>query len=166
MSKVLFGNTVVETAGELPAIGSKAPDFTATDADLKDFKLSDYAGKRVVLNIFPSIGTGVCQASVREFNKRAAALPNTVVLSISKDLPFAHKQFCAAEGIEHVIGASTYKSNSFSENYKVELLSGSFEKLFSRAVVVVNEQGVITYTEQVEAIGKEPDYDAAIAALA
>ncbi len=165
MSTIKFGDSTATTAGSLPEVGSKAPDFTLTDVDLKDFTLSSLIGKRVVLNIFPSIGTGVCQTSVREFNKRAAELNNTVVVCISKDLPFAHKQFCGAEGIEDVISASQYKDSSFSDGYNVELLDSPFEKLFSRAVVVVNEEGQVIYTEQVPAIGQEPNYDAAIAAL-
>ncbi len=165
MSTIKFGDSTATTTGRMPAVGSKAPDFTLTDVDLKDFTLSSLKGKRVVLNIFPSIGTGVCQTSVREFNKRAAELNNTVVVCISKDLPFAHKQFCGAEGIEDVISASQYKDSSFSDGYNVELLDSPFDKLFSRAVVVINEEGNIIYTEQVPAIGQEPDYDAAIAAL-
>lgn len=165
MSKITLGGNPVETTGSLPAIGSKAANFTLTDANVKDFSLSDYAGKRVVLNIFPSIGTGVCAASVREFNKRASGLENTVVICISKDLPFAHKQFCGAEGIENVVSASQYKNTSFSDNYKVEMLNGSFEKLFSRAVVIIDEKGTVIYTEQVPEIAQEPNYDAALAAL-
>jgi thiol peroxidase len=165
MSKITLGGKPVETVGNLPEIGSKAANFTLTDANLKDFSLSDYSGKRVVLNIFPSINTGVCSASVREFNKRAAGLDNTVVIGISKDLPFAHKQFCGAEGIENVVSASQYKNTSFSDNYKVEMTNGNFEKLFSRAVVILDENGTVMYTEQVPEIGQEPNYDAAVAAL-
>jgi thiol peroxidase len=165
MSKITLGGKPVETVGNLPEIGSKAANFTLTDANLKDFSLSDYSGKRVVLNIFPSINTGVCSASVREFNKRAAGLDNTVVIGISKDLPFAHKQFCGSEGIENVVSASQYKNTSFSDNYKVEMTNGNFEKLFSRAVVILDENGTVMYTEQVPEIGQEPNYDAAVAAL-
>jgi len=165
MSKITLGGKPVETIGNLPEVGSKAANFTLTDANLKDFSLSDYSGKRVVLNIFPSINTGVCSASVREFNKRAAGLDNTVVICISKDLPFSHKQFCAAEGIENVVSASQYKNTSFSDNYKVEMTNGNFEKLFSRAVVILDENGTVIYTEQVPEIGQEPNYDAAVAAL-
>jgi thiol peroxidase len=165
MSTVLFGETEAHTSGSLPEVGSKAPDFTVTDADLKDFTLHSLQGKRVVLNIFPSINTGVCQTSVREFNKRASELSNTAVVCISKDLPFAHKAFCGAEGIENVISASQYKNSSFNDGYQVELVDSPFEGLFSRAVVVVNEDGKVIYTEQVPAIGQEPDYEAAIASL-
>lgn len=165
MSKITLGGTPVETAGSLPAIGSKAANFTLTDANLKDFSLTDYSGKKILLNIFPSINTGVCAASVREFNKRVAGMKNTVVICISKDLPFAHKQFCGAEGIESVVSASQYKNTSFSDNYHVEMLNGNFEKLFSRSIVIIDENGNVTYTEQVPEIAQEPNYDAAVAAL-
>lgn len=166
MSLITLGGNPTNTAGVLPNIGSKAAGFSVTDADLNDITLNDFSGKRVVLNIFPSINTGVCAASVREFNKRAAALNNTVVICLSRDLPFAHKGFCAAEGIDHVISASSYKNNSFSDNYPVLILDGKFEGLFSRAVIVIDENGIVKYTEQVPEIGQEPDYDKAIAALA
>jgi thiol peroxidase len=165
MSTVLFGETEAHTSGSLPEVGSKAPEFTLTDTELSDITLSSLRGKRVVLNIFPSINTGVCQSSVREFNKRASELDNTVVVCVSKDLPFAHKAFCGAEGIENVISASQYKNTSFNEGYQVELVDSPFEGLFSRAVVVVDENGTVIYTEQVPAIGQEPDYEAAIASL-
>jgi thiol peroxidase len=165
MSTVLFGDQEAHTSGSLPAIGGIAPDFTVTDTELNDFSLSSLRGKRVVLNIFPSINTGVCQASVREFNKRAAELSDTVVVCISKDLPFAHKEFCGAEGIENVVSASQYKNSSFNDGYQVELVDSPFEGLFSRAVVVVDEDGKVIYTEQVPAIGQEPNYDAAMAVL-
>jgi thiol peroxidase len=165
MSTVLFGDQEAHTSGSLPAIGGIAPDFTVTDTELNDFSLSSLRGKRVVLNIFPSINTGVCQASVREFNKRASELSDTVVVCISKDLPFAHKEFCGAEGIENVVSASQYKNSSFNDGYQVELVDSPFEGLFSRAVVVVDEDGKVIYTEQVPAIGQEPNYDAAMAVL-
>jgi thiol peroxidase len=165
MSTVLFGDQEAHTSGSLPAIGGIAPDFTVTDTELNDFSLSSLRGKRVVLNIFPSINTGVCQASVREFNKRAAELSDTVVVCISKDLPFAHKEFCGAEGIENVVSASQYKNSSFNDGYQVELVDSPFEGLFSRAVVVVDKDGKVIYTEQVPAIGQEPNYDAAMAVL-
>jgi thiol peroxidase len=165
MSTVLFGDQEAHTSGSLPAMGGIAPDFTVTDTELNDFSLSSLRGKRVVLNIFPSINTGVCQASVREFNKRAAELSDTVVVCISKDLPFAHKEFCGAEGIENVVSASQYKNSSFNDGYQVELVDSPFEGLFSRAVVVVDEDGKVIYTEQVPAIGQEPNYDAAMAVL-
>jgi thiol peroxidase len=160
-----MGGNPVHTAGELPAVGAKAPTFRVTRTDLSDVTLDDFAGKKVVLNIFPSIGTGVCQASVRKFNEQAANFDNTVVLAISRDLPFAHKHFCEAEGIENVIATSEYKDESFSKAYNVRLTDGGFEGLLSRAVIVIDEKGVVRYTEQVPEIGQEPDYDKALAAL-
>jgi thioredoxin-dependent peroxiredoxin len=131
---------------------------------LSDTTLSAFKGKTVILNIFPSIGTGVCSASVRQFNKLAAGLKNTVVLAISRDLPFAHKHFCEAEGIVNVIALSEYKNTSFSDNYKVKYLEGGFEGLLSRSIVVVSPDGKVVYTEQVPDTGIEPNYDAALAA--
>ena len=165
MAQITLGNDPVTTTGELPAIGSKAPDFKVTKTDLTDTTLSDYKGKNVVLNIFPSIGTSVCSASVRKFNELAAGKSNTVVICISKDLPFAHKHFCEAEGIENVIPTSEYKNNGFSDNYHVKMLNGKFEGLLSRCVVVIDPNGTVIYTEQVPTIGQEPDYDKALAAI-
>lgn len=165
MSKIAFKGNPVETAGQLPEIGSAAPNFRLTDTNLQDVSLDNFKGSRVVLNIFPSIDTGVCAASVRKFNERAAELNNTKVVSISKDLPFAHKRFCGAEGIENVLSTSQYKDNSFSQNYGVDMLDGPLAGLMSRAVIVVDEQGKVTYTEQVPDITQEPNYDAAIASL-
>ena len=165
MANITLGGNPVKTAGDLPAAGSQAPDFMVTKTDLSDTRLSDYKGKNVVLNIFPSIGTGVCQASVRQFNELAAGKENTVVLSVSRDLPFAHHQFCEAEGIENVITTSEYKDTSFSDNYPVKYVDGKFEGLFSRCIVVVNPDGIVTYTEQVPETGQEPDYEKALAAL-
>lgn len=165
MANITLGGEPVTTAGELPAIGSSAPDFKVTRTDLTDTKLSDYKGKNIVLNIFPSIGTGVCQASVRKFNELAASKDNTVVICVSRDLPFAHHQFCEAEGIENVVPASEYKDTSFSDNYPVKYLDGKFQGLLSRSIVVVNPEGVVTYTEQVPETGQEPDYDKALAAI-
>ena len=165
MANITLGGNPVKTVGELPAVGSPAPDFKVTKTDLSDTKLSDYKGKNVVLNIFPSIGTGVCQASVRKFNELAAGKENTVVISVSRDLPFAHNQFCEAEGIENVIPTSEYKDTSFSDNYHVKYVDGKFEGLLSRSIVVINPEGVVTYTEQVPETGQEPDYDKALAAI-
>lgn len=165
MANITLGGNPVTTAGELPAVGTQAPDFKVTKSDLSDTSLSDYKGKNVVLNIFPSIGTGVCQASVRKFNELAAGKENTVVLGISRDLPFAHHQFCEAEGIENVIPTSEYKDTSFSDNYPVKYMDGKFEGLLSRSIVVVDPNGTVTYTEQVPETGQEPDYDKALAAI-
>jgi thiol peroxidase len=165
MAHITLGDTPVTTTGDLPEVGSPAPDFRVTKTDLSDTTLSDFIGKKIVLNIFPSIGTGVCSASVRKFNELAAGMDNTVVLSVSADLPFAHKQFCEAEGIENVIPTSVYKDNGFSDNYHVKMLNGKFEGLLSRCIVVIDEKGTVVYTEQVPTIGQEPDYDKALAAL-
>ncbi len=165
MTQITLKGNPVNTAGALPKVGEKAPNFKVTKTDLTDTTLDDYRGKRLVINIFPSIGTGVCKSSVRKFNQEAAALDNTVVLCVSRDLPFAHKQFCEAEGIANVVMTSEYKNNSFSDAYHVKMTSGSMEGLLSRSVVVVDEDGKIIYTEQVPEIGQEPDYESALAAL-
>lgn len=165
MSKVTFQGDAVTTNGKLPASGTAAPNFSLTASDLSQKSLNDYKGKRVVLNIFPSVDTGVCAASVREFNKRASNLDNTVVLCISRDLPFAQARFCAAEGLENVVSLSEYKDNNFSNAYGVRFTDGPLEGLLSRAVVVIDENGAIKHTEQVTEIATEPNYDAAIAAL-
>ncbi|GAB4378154.1 MAG: thiol peroxidase [Salibacteraceae bacterium] len=165
MATITFKGDKIETAGNLPNVGDKAPDFKLTGIDLVDFGLQKFAGKRLVLNIFPSIDTGICAASAREFNKRATALENTVVLNVSRDLPFAQKRFCAAEGLENVLNGSEFRDEGFSRNYSVKMTSGPLAGLFSRAVVVIDENGKVIYTEQVPEIVQEPDYDAAIAAL-
>lgn len=159
----LKGETI-HTTGTLPETGVEAKDFTLVADDLSEKSLSDYKGKYVVLNIFPSINTGVCAASVRKFNEEAAGLDNTVVLGISKDLPFAQKNFCAAEGIENVVMLSDFRSD-FGREYGVQLADGPMKGLLSRAVIVVDPQGKIIYEEQVPEIAQEPDYEAALAAL-
>lgn len=165
MAQITLGGNPVATVGELPEVGSPAPDFKVTKTDLTDTTLGDFLGKNVVLNIFPSIGTGICSASVRKFNELAAGMNNTVVVCVSRDLPFAHKSFCEAEGIENVIPTSEYKDNGFSDNYHVKMLDGKFEGLLSRSIVVIDTDGKVIYTEQVPEIGQEPDYDKALAAL-
>ena len=149
MAHITLGDTPVTTTGDLPAVGTTAPDFKVTKTDLTDTTLGDYRGKNIVLNIFPSIGTSVCSASVRKFNELAAGKDNTVVISVSRDLPFAHKHFCEAEGIENVIPTSEYKDNGFSDNYHVKMLNGKFEGLLSRCIVVIDAKGKVVYTEQV-----------------
>lgn len=165
MASITLKGNATTTAGNLPAVGSKAPNFTLTKVDLSDFSLADLAGQRVVLNIFPSIDTGICAASTRYFNQAAAKLSNTTVVCVSKDLPFALKRFCGAEGIENVITASQLRTNSFSDGYQVDITSGPMAGLMSRAIVVVDESGNVLYTEQVPEIVQEPDYDAALAVL-
>jgi thiol peroxidase len=165
MSTITFKGNNVETAGSLPAVGSSAPDFQLTKTDLSTVSLKDLSGKKVVLNIFPSVDTGVCAASARKFNQLASSMENTLVLNVSKDLPFAHNRFCAAEGLQNVHGASQFKDDNFSQAYGVDMTTGPLAGLMSRAVVVVDENGVVKYTEQVPEIAQEPNYDAAIAAL-
>ena len=164
MATVLLGENEVHTEGDLPAIGSLAPGFTLTKQDLSSASLSDFKGKKVVLNIFPSIDTGICSASVRRFNEAVGNLDNTVALCISKDLPFAHKRFCGAEGIENAITLSDFKNDNFTDAYHVKMTDGAMQGFLSRCVVVIDEEGVVRYTEQVPAIGQEPNYDAALAA--
>ena len=165
MAKITLKGNSISTAGLLPEVGSKAPDFRLVKTDLTDSTLKDYLGKRVVLNIFPSLDTRTCAASVRKFNAELDKLPNTVVLCISRDLPFAHNRFCTAEGLQNVIPLSEIRDESFSSAYHIKILDGSMAGLFSRAVVVIDEKGTIKYTEQVPEISQEPDYEAAIKAL-
>jgi thiol peroxidase len=146
-------------------VGEAAQDFSLTKSDLSPVTLSEFKGQKVVLNLFPSIDTSVCAASVRRFNEEASKLKNTVVLCISKDLPFAHGRFCAAEGLKNVITASDFRDSKFSDAYGVRILDGPLAGLLSRAVVIVDERGRVTYTEQVPEIGQEPDYAQALAAL-
>ncbi len=163
MANTALGDTPAQTSGDLPAVGDQAPSFTLVDADLAELSSSDLSG-RTVLSIFPSIGTGVCQASVRKFNELASGLENTTVINVSVDLPFALKDFCAAEGLENVKVGSAFRS-SFGDDYGVRLLDTKFEGLLARAIVVVGEDGKVLYNELVPNIGQEPDYDAAVAAL-
>jgi len=166
MAQVAFKGSPVMTAGELPAIGTQAPAFTLTGKDLSDVQLSDYFGKTVVLNIFPSIDTPVCAASVRRFNAEASALGDTVVLCISADLPFAAGRFCSVEGLERVVPASVFRSPAFGKDYGVTISAGPLRELLSRAVVIVDKSGKVIYAEHVAEITNEPDYEAALLALA
>jgi thioredoxin-dependent peroxiredoxin len=164
MAQITFKGAPINTAGALPAKGSPAPDFTLVKQDLSEITLADYKGTRLILNIFPSIDTGVCAMSVRQFNEKAASLKNTAVLCVSMDLPFAQSRFCGAEGIKNVTTASAFRS-AFGDHYGVIIADGPLAGLFSRAVVVIDETGKVIYTEQVPEIAQEPDYDAALAAL-
>ncbi len=164
MAAITFQNNPVSTVGELPQKGSSAPQFDLVGTDLSAVTSGDFAGKRVVLNIFPSVDTGTCAMSVRRFNELAAGLENTTVLCVSRDLPFAQERFCGAEGIENVVSASAFRS-TFGEDYGVTMSDGPLAGLLSRAVVVVDADGTVLYTEQVPEIADEPDYDAALAAL-
>lgn len=164
MATIKLGEQDIHTVGQLPQVGDDAPDFTLCGVDLQDRGLDDLDGT-LVLNIFPSLDTGVCAQSVRTFNERAAGLDGVTVLSVSADLPFAHKRFCGAEGIERAVGLSTFRSD-FPTDYGVEIADGPMAGLCSRAVVVIGPDHKVVYTEQVPAIGDEPDYDAALEAAA
>ncbi|WP_147676758.1 thiol peroxidase [Algibacter pacificus] len=160
----LKGNTI-NTSGNLPETGTKAPDFALTANDLSTKKLNDFAGSKVVLNIFPSVDTGTCAASVRQFNKEASTLENTKVLCISRDLPFAHARFCGAEGLNDVVSLSDFKTGSFGKAYGLDFIDGPLEGLHSRSVVVLDENANVIYTEQVAETVNEPNYKAALEAL-
>jgi len=162
---VTRAGTPIEVAGTFPKKGAKAPAFSLVGADLSDLTLDSYAGKRKVLNIFPSIDTPTCAMSVRKFNQRANEVANTVVLCISADLPFAQKRFCAAEGLANVVNLSTLRGGEFLKNYGVLLASGPMAGLAARAVVVLDENNTVLHSELVPEIKSEPDYDAAIKAL-
>ena len=164
MATTALGDNPAHTVGDLPEPGSAAPSYTLTGTDLAEVASESFSGRRVVLNIFPSVDTGVCAASVRKFNELASGLENTQVICVSQDLPFAQARFCGAEGIENVTAASAFRSG-FGDDYGVRLTDGKFEGLLARSVVVVDESGNVAYTELVPEIGNEPDYDAAVAAL-
>lgn len=165
MASITLGGNAVNTSGELPKVGSKAPDFQLVKNDLSTATLADFAGSKLVLNIFPSIDTGTCATSVRTFNAKASALENTKVLCISRDLPFAQKRFCGAEGIENVINLSDFKTGSFGKDYGLEITDSVLAGLHSRVIVVLDENGIVKYTEQVAEIADEPNYEAALASL-
>ncbi|MDR3287759.1 MAG: thiol peroxidase [Prevotellaceae bacterium] len=160
-----FKGTEINTNGELPKAGTQAPDFTLVKTDLSTLSLTELKGKKVVLSIFPSIDTGVCAASVRRFNSEAANLSNTIVLCISKDLPFAQARFCGAEGIANVITLSDFRNSQFVQNYGVLQTNGVLAGLLARAVVVIAENGTVKYSQLVNEITEEPEYQAVLAAL-
>jgi len=164
MASITLKGNQINTIGELPALGSKAASFSLRKVDLSNTSLTDYVGKKVILNIFPSIDTGTCAASVRNFNKSASDLENTKIICISKDLPFAHARFCGAEGIENVISASDI-SGAFGDAYQLKITDGPLEGLLSRAIVIFDENGTVIYTEQVSEIVDEPNYEAALNAV-
>ena len=164
MTTVTFSGNPVQLKGALPTVGAAAPAFTLTAADLSEKTLADFAGKRKILNIFPSIDTGVCQQSVRTFNQRASSLNNAVVLCISADLPFAQARFCGAEGLDNVVTLSSFRS-SFAQDYGVALADGALRGLTARAVVVLDEHDKVLHVGLVHEIAQEPDYDAALAVL-
>ena len=165
MASITLKGNAINTVGELPKVGTQAPDFNLVKNDLSHASLSDFKGEKVVLNIFPSIDTGTCAASVRQFNQEAAELGNTKVLCISRDLPFAQARFCGGEGIENVINLSDFATGDFGKNYGLEIANGPLANLHSRAVVVLDESGKVLYKEQVPEIVDEPNYKAALEAL-
>jgi thiol peroxidase len=166
MAHITLQGKPLDTIGELPGIGTKAPSFSLAKTDLSDCSLQDFAGKKIVLNIFPSIDTSVCAASVRRFNKEAGEAKNTVVLCISADLPFAHNRFCETEGLKNVVPVSVFRSAEFGNNYGVTIINGPLKGLLSRAVVIIDKSGKVAYSEQVPEIAQEPDYAKALRALA
>jgi len=165
MANITLGGNPTTTNGSLPEIGTKCPDVNLSAKDLSQVSLSDYTGKKLVLNIFPSVDTGVCSASVRTFNKHASAHPNTVILCISRDLPFAQARFCAADGLEDVVVLSDFKTGQFGRDYGVEIESGAFAGLHARAVIVTDAKHNVVYSEMVPEIGQAPDFDSALMAL-
>lgn len=165
MATITLGGNAIHTSGNLPEIGTKAPQFELVNTDLGVVDLESFKGVKLVLNIFPSIDTGICATSVRTFNQKAASLDNTKVLCISRDLPFAQKRFCGAEGIENVENLSDFREGNFGKSYGLTITDGPLAGLHSRVVIVLDEAGTVIYTEQVPEIGQEPDYDAALAVL-
>ena len=165
MAAITLGGTPINTSGEIPMAGSKAIDFKLVKGDLSIATLADFAGSKLVLNIFPSIDTGTCAASVRKFNEKASTLANTKVLCISRDLPFAQSRFCGAEGLENVINLSDFNTGAFGKDYGLEISDSVLKGLHSRVVIVIDENGVVSHAEQVSEIANEPNYDAALAAI-
>lgn len=162
MATITLKGTEFNTNGTLPKVGTKAPDFKLTASDLSHKSLEDFAGKKIILNIFPSIDTGTCATSVRTFNKNAAELDNTVVICVSRDLPFAQSRFCGAEGIDNVVLLSDFATGDFGKDYGLEITNGPLAHLHSRAIVMIDEKGFVNYTEQVSEIVDEPNYEAAL----
>jgi thiol peroxidase len=165
MASITLGGNPINTNGELPKVGSMAPNFKLVKTDLSVATLGDFKGSRLVLNIFPSIDTGTCATSVRTFNAKASELENTKVLCISRDLPFAQKRFCGAEGLENVENLSDFKTGNFGKEYGLEITDSVLAGLHSRVVIVLDENGTVKYTEQVSEIADEPNYEAALSAL-
>lgn len=165
MASITLGGNPIHTSGELPKVGTKLADFKLVKNDLSIASVGDFAGSKLVLNIFPSIDTGTCATSVREFNTRASQLENTKVLCISRDLPFAQKRFCGAEGLENVVNLSDFQEGSFGKANGLEIVDGPLAGLHSRAIIVLDENGIVSYTEQVPEIANEPNYEAALASL-
>ncbi len=165
MAKITLQGNPIETSGNLPELNTLAKTFKFVATDLSEKTFEDFKGKKIVLNIFPSIDTPVCANSVRKFNEKASSLENTVVLCVSADLPFAHARFCGAEGLENVISLSSFRNGKFGKDYGIEIVTGPLAGLLGRAVVLINEEGKIVYTELVPEIAQEPDYDKVLAVL-
>ena len=165
MASITLKGNACNTSGDLPAVGSTAPDFTLVGGDLGEASLDTFAGKNIILSIVPSFDTGICAMSVKRFNESAGELENTVIVNVSKDLPFAQKRFCEAEGVEHVTNLSAFRSNEFGKNYGIEILDGPLQGLLGRAIVVLNGEREVIYTELVPEIAQEPNYDAALSAV-
>lgn len=162
MAQITLKGNPINTSGKLPQIGTTAPDFVLTKTDLSDISLKDFAGKKIVLNIFPSVDTPVCAMSIRKFNSEIDKIDNAVAICASADLPFAHARFCGAEGIESAISVSELRNKEFGEAYGVRIVDGPLSGLLARAVVVIDENGKVIYTQQVPEIAEEPDYDKAL----
>lgn len=165
MASITLQGNSIDTIGNLPKIGSKAIEFSLIATDLSPKNLTSFSGSRLILNIFPSVDTGTCATSVREFNKKVANLENTKVLCISRDLPFAQGRFCGAEGIENVVMLSDFSAGSFGKDYGLEIKNGPLSGLHSRCIVIINDEGNVIYTEQVSEIANEPNYEAALKVL-
>ncbi len=165
MTTLTFKGSEIQTNGSFPEIGDTAPEFTLVNTDLSEVSLSNFAGKHVVLNIFPSVDTSVCALQLKTFNSKVSGLDNTVLLFASLDLPFALKRFCAAEGVENAVTASDFRHQSISENYGVEMIDGPLAGLYARAVLVLDESHNVTYSELVAEVTEEPNYDAALEVL-
>lgn len=165
MTKITLKGNPIKTVGKLPKVGKKAPSFKLIKNDLSTAQLKDFKGSKVILNINPSLDTGVCATSLRKFNEKAAALENTTIINVSRDLPFAQARFCGAEGIDKAITLSDFKSGKFGKKYGVTIKTGPLKGLHSRAIVAINEKGEVLYTEQVPEITQEPDYEAALASI-
>lgn len=165
MAVVKLKGNDFHTSGELPAVGSNVPNFKLTGVDLSEITLEHFKGKRVVFNIFPSVDTGTCAASVRHFNSSASSLDNTAVVCVSRDLPFAQKRFCGSEGLDHVMSASDFRTGDFGRTFGVQIQDGPLAGLLARAVVVVDQHGKVVYTQQVAETVDEPDYEAALKSL-
>ncbi len=165
MATITLKGNPIETSGNLPKTATKAADFKLVAVDLSEKTLADFAGNKLILNIFPSVDTGTCAASVRNFNKEASSLNNTKVLCISRDLPFAQARFCGAEGIENVVMLSDFATGQFGKDYGLEIATGPLANLHSRSIVVIDENGTVVHTEQVTETVDEPNYEAALKAL-